>query len=185
MISYQQGNLLEADVEAVVNTVNTVGVMGKGIALMFKERYPEIFKTYAAACKSGGVRTGRMLVTPTNELSGPQWVIHFPTKEHWRRPSQMEWIERGLVDLARVIHEKEIRSVALPPLGCGNGGLEWSEVRQRIESVLGPLEGVGIFAFEPTPKYQIVAKSKSVPSLPLETTSPNEQVTRNASPTAS
>lgn len=151
MITYRQGNLLEADVEAVVNTVNTVGVMGKGIALMFKERYPEIFKIYMAACKSGEVRTGRMFVTPTNELSGPKWVIHFPTKEHWRRPSQMEWIERGLVDLARVIREKEIRSVALPPLGCGNGGLEWPEVRERIESALGHLEGVDILAYEPTP----------------------------------
>ena len=167
MITYQQGNLLEADVEAVVNTVNTVGVMGKGIALMFKERYPEIFKTYAAACKSGEVRTGRMLVTPTNELSGPKWVIHFPTKEHWRRPSQMEWIEKGLTDLARVIREKEIRSVALPPLGCGNGGLDWSEVRERIESTLGTLGGVEILAFEPTPKYQNVAKRQGVKELTI------------------
>ncbi|MCC5806196.1 MAG: macro domain-containing protein [Opitutales bacterium] len=158
MITYRQGNLLESDVEAVVNTVNTVGVMGKGIALMFKERYPEVFKAYAAACKSGEVRTGRMFLTPTNELSGPKWVIHFPTKRHWRRPSQMEWIEKVLVDLARVIREKEIQSVALPPLGCGNGGLVWSEVRERIDSVLGPLEGVDILAFEPTPKYQNVAK---------------------------
>lgn len=167
MITYRQGNLLDADVEAVVNTVNTVGVMGKGIALMFKERYPDIFKTYAAACKSGEVRTGRMFVTPTNELSGPKWVIHFPTKRHWRSPSRMEWIEEGLADLANVIREKEIRSVALAPLGCGNGGLEWSEVRERIESALEPLEGVEILAFEPTSQYQNVAKRQGVEKLTI------------------
>ena len=158
MITYRQGNLLEADVEAVVNTVNTVGVMGKGIALMFKERYPENYRAYAAACKAGEVQTGRMFVTATNELDGPRWIINFPTKKHWRNPSRPEWIAEGLKDLARVVREKNIRSIALPPLGCGNGGLDWIDVRSEIEQALAGLNDVNVIAFEPTAKYQNVAK---------------------------
>jgi len=167
MITYRQGNLLEAEVEAVVNTVNTVGVMGKGIALMFKERYPDLFKDYAAACRAKEVQVGQMLVTPTNELDGPRWVIHFPTKEHWRKPSRMAWVESGLQDLARVIREKQIRSIALPPLGCGNGGLKWEEVRARIETTLGRIEGLEVIAFEPTAQYQNVAKRQGVEKLTI------------------
>lgn len=165
MITYRQGNLLDAEVEAVVNTVNTVGVMGKGIALMFKERFKDNFKAYTAACKAGEVKVGEMFVTPTHELDGPRWVINFPTKQHWRNPSKMEWIETGLADLVRVIREKGIRSVALPPLGCGNGGLEWSEVRPRIEAALGGLDDVEIITFPPTEKYQNVAKREGVKQL--------------------
>jgi O-acetyl-ADP-ribose deacetylase (regulator of RNase III) len=165
MITFRQGNLLEAEAEAVVNTVNTVGVMGRGIALMFKERFPDNFKAYAAACKAGEVQTGRMFVTATGELSGPKWIINFPTKRHWRQPSQIGWIEEGLRDLVRVVQEKGIRSVALPPLGCGNGGLEWAEVRPLIESALARLPGVEVFAFEPTDKYQNVAKREGVKKL--------------------
>lgn len=167
MITYRQGNLLEADVDAVVNTVNTVGVMGKGIALMFRERYAQIFKEYASACKAGEVQVGRMLTTATHELSGPQWVIHFPTKKHWRQPSRIEWIEEGLVDLVRVIREKGIRSIALPPLGCGNGGLDWQAVRERIETTLAGLEGVETIVYEPTAKYQNVAKREGVETLTI------------------
>lgn len=167
MITYRKGNLLDAGVEAVVNTVNTVGVMGKGIALMFKERYPDLFKAYVAACKAGEVQVGRMFVTPTNELTGPRWVIHFPTKIHWRNPSRMEWVESGLVDLVRVIRGEEIHSIALPPLGCGNGGLEWAAVRARIEHVLGNLNGVEVIAYEPTSKYQNVAKREGVKKLTI------------------
>src|SRR5213594_803260 len=158
MLTYRQGNLLEADVDAVVNTVNTVGVMGKGIALMFKERYPENYRAYEAACKAGQVQTGRMFVTATGELSGPRWVINFPTKKHWRHPSRFEWIEEGLEDLRRVVREKGIRSLALPPLGCGNGGLEWSDVRRLIENAVAAMPDVDVIAFEPTAKYQNVAK---------------------------
>lgn len=114
MIHYTQGNLLEADVEALVNTVNTVGVMGKGIALMFKERFPKNMEAYAQACKKGEVVTGKMFVTATNELVGPQWVVNFPTKQHWRSKSKMEWIEEGLQDLRRFINEKKIKSIAIP-----------------------------------------------------------------------
>ncbi|WCJ58801.1 macro domain-containing protein [Fontisphaera persica] len=165
MITFQQGNLLEAEVEALVNTVNTVGVMGKGIALMFKERYPENFRAYAQACKAGKVRPGRMFVTATGELTGPRWIINFPTKEHWRNPSRLEWIAAGLEDLVRVIREKNIRSVALPPLGCGQGGLDWNQVRPLIESILGQLSEVQVIAFEPTVQYQNVAKHGGVAQL--------------------
>ncbi len=165
MITFRQGNLLEAEVEAVVNTVNTVGVMGRGIALMFKERFPDNFKAYAAACKAGEVRTGRMFVTATGELSGAKWIINFPTKQHWRQPSRIEWIEAGLRDLVGVVQHKGIRSLALPPLGCGNGGLEWHEVRPLIEAALTDLKGVEVLAFEPTDKYQNVAKREGVKKL--------------------
>src|SRR5215813_6357415 len=110
MIHYTQGNLLDADVEALVNTVNTVGVMGKGIALMFKEAFPENFKAYELACKKNEIQVGRMFVTRRDDLLGPKWIVNFPTKKHWRQPSQMEWIVDGLVDLTRVIREKGIRS---------------------------------------------------------------------------
>ncbi|NIA13549.1 MAG: Appr-1-p processing protein [Nitrospiraceae bacterium] len=165
MMTFTQGNLLEADVEAVVNTVNTVGVMGKGIALMFKERFPENFKSYAAACKAKELDVGHMFVQPTNELSGPRWVINFPTKKHWRYPTKLEWIVSGLKALRHVIAEYEISSLAIPPLGCGNGGLEWNVVRPLIEAELDGLEGVEIQVYEPTTKYQNVAKRTGVEEL--------------------
>ena len=165
MMRYTQGNLLEADVEAVVNTVNTVGVMGKGVALMFKERFPANFKAYAAACKAGTVEVGRMFVTASNELQGPRWVINFPTKKHWRQPSKIEWIRSGLADLKELIREKAIHSIAIPPLGCGNGGLDWDVVRPMIEQALGDLDGVDLVIYEPTAKYQNVAKKQGVEKL--------------------
>lgn len=165
MINFTQGNLLEADVEAVVNTVNTVGVMGKGIALMFKERFPENFKAYASACKREEIRTGQMFVTASVELNGPRWIINFPTKQHWRGKTKPEWIEQGIKDLLRVIIEKEIKSIAIPPLGCGNGGLNWSDVRPLILQELDTLEGVNVIVYEPTPKYQNIAKQKGVEKL--------------------
>lgn len=165
MITFRQGNLLEADVEALVNTVNTVGVMGKGIALMFKDRYPENCLEYAAACKRGAVEPGKMFVTETGELSGPRWIINFPTKKHWRQPSKVEWIEEGLRDLVSILEKKGIRSVALPPLGCGNGGLDWGDVRPLIEQAMGNLPNVEVVTFEPTAKYQNVAKREGVKTL--------------------
>jgi O-acetyl-ADP-ribose deacetylase (regulator of RNase III) len=165
MISFAQGNLLDADAEALVNTVNTVGVMGKGIALMFKEAFPKNFKEYEAACKRKQVGIGRMFVTHTGELMGPKWIINFPTKVHWRQRTKMEWITEGLKDLRRVIEEKNIRSVAVPPLGCGNGGLDWQDVRPVIEDALGSLPGVDVIAYEPTSQYQNVAKRSGVEKL--------------------
>lgn len=165
MIIFQQGNLLHAPAEALVNTVNTVGVMGKGIALMFKEAFPANYKMYEEACRRDEVRVGRVLVTEVRRLDGPRWIINFPTKKHWRQPSQLPWIVEGLVDLRRTLEKWDIRSVALPPLGCGNGGLDWDEVRPEIERALGSLEGVDVIVFEPTEKYQNVAKRKGVEKL--------------------
>ena len=159
MVRFTTGNLLEADVEAVVNTINTVGVMGKGIALMFKERFPENFKAYEAACKRKEIAVGRMFVTESSELSGPRWIINFPTKAHWRSPSKLEWVRSGLQDLRRVIVENGIRSVAVPPLGSGNGGLDWREVRPLIEAALADLPDVEAVVYEPTAAYQNVSKT--------------------------
>ena len=164
MITFIQGNLLEARTEALVNTVNTVGVMGKGIALMFKERFAENFRRYAQACKSGEVRVGHMFITEVSELSGPRWVVNFPTKKHWRSPSKMEWITEGLQDLRRFLIEEKVASIAIPPLGAGNGGLDWTLVRPEIEAALSDLDA-NILVFEPTQKYQNVAKRSGVEKL--------------------
>jgi O-acetyl-ADP-ribose deacetylase (regulator of RNase III) len=164
MITFTQGNLLAARAEALVNTVNTVGVMGKGIALMFKERFDENFRRYAAACKAKEVQTGKMFVTPVHELDGPRWIVNFPTKQHWRAPSRMEWVVEGLQDLRRFLVAQNVKSIAIPPLGAGNGGLEWAEVREQIERALGDLD-VDILVFEPTQQYQNVAKRAGVEKL--------------------
>ena len=165
MIKYTKGNLLEANAEALVNTVNTVGVMGKGIALMFKERFPQNMDAYARACKAKQVHTGKMFVTETGELLGPRWIINFPTKQHWRSPSRLEWITEGLQDLKTFITQHDVHSIAIPPLGAGNGGLDWLVVREQIEQVLGDLDDVDILVYEPTGKYQNVAKKKGVEKL--------------------
>lgn len=142
MIHYTKGNLLGSDAQALINTVNTVGVMGKGIALMFKERFPLNMDLYAKACKAKEVQTGLMFITATEELIGPQWIVNFPTKKHWRSPSKMEWITEGLQDLKCWIIKNDIKSIAIPPLGAGNGGLNWSDVKPEIEAALSSLEGV-------------------------------------------
>jgi O-acetyl-ADP-ribose deacetylase (regulator of RNase III) len=153
MIRYETGNLLEAPVEALVNTVNEVGVLGKGLALMFRDAFPASARMYERACASGEVHVGRMFVTQNEALHGPRLIIHFPTKKHWRHPSQLAWIREGLLDLARVIKEESIRSIALPPLGCGNGHLEWEDVRPEIETILASLNDVDILVFAPSDKY--------------------------------
>lgn len=153
MIRYTQGNLLETDAEALVNTVNEVGVMGKGIALQVAETFPENAEEYRAAAKRGEVRVGHVLVTERDSFVGPRWILHFPTKKHWRNRSRLEWIREGLTDLIRVLQEKGIRSVALPPLGCGAGGLRWEDVRGEIERGLEAIPYVEVQVFEPTPEY--------------------------------
>jgi O-acetyl-ADP-ribose deacetylase (regulator of RNase III) len=165
MMQFVQGYLPEAPVEALVNTVNTVGVMGKGIALMFKEAFPGNFLAYEAACKRHEIMIGPMFVTESGALRGPRWIINFPTKKQWRQPSRLEWITEGLGDLRRVIQQYRIRSIALPPLASGNGKLEWREVRREVERVLGDLQGVDIIVYEPTGKYQNVAKRAGVEKL--------------------
>lgn len=149
MIRYLQGNLLEAPAEALVNAVNEVGVMGKGIALRFRDAFPDNTRLYAAACRQGEVKVGRMFVTENHALVGPRWIINFPTKKHWRNPSRLAWVREGLEDLVRVVQERGIRSLALPALGCGNGGLEWGQVRREIEAAMGALGDCEVLVFEP------------------------------------
>ncbi len=115
---------------------------------MFRKRFPENARVYIEACQAGQVRVGRMLATPTGELF-PTWIIHFPTKKHWRNPSRLEWIQEGLVDLVRVVQELGISSIALPPLGCGNGGLDWQEVRLAIERAVAELPDVDVIVYAP------------------------------------
>ncbi len=148
-IEHRRGDLLSADAEALVNTVNTVGVMGKGVALQFRKAFPENYRAYARACKRGDVETGRMFVFETGQLTGPRLVINFPTKRHWRGKARMEYIDAGLVDLVGVLQRCDVRSIAIPPLGCGNGGLQWAEVCPRIETALKPLRGVQVAIYGP------------------------------------
>lgn len=150
MITEAKGNLLKAPVEALVNTVNTEGVMGKGIALQFKNAFPAMFKDYAAAAKRGEVKLGHMHVWRTEMLDGPQYVINFPTKAHWRAKSRIGDIETGLQDLVRVVKELGITSIAVPPLGCGNGGLNWGDVEPRIRSAFDALPEVDVQVFLPS-----------------------------------
>lgn len=164
MITFTEGNLLESGAEALVNTVNTVGVMGKGIALMFKERFDHNYRQYAAACKAKQVRVGKMFVTPVHELGGPRWIVNFPTKQHWRSPSRMEWVVEGLQDLRQFLVQEQVKSIAIPPLGAGNGGLDWALVRPQIEAALGDLD-IEIMVYEPTRQYQNVTKRAGVEKL--------------------
>ena len=150
LITYATGDLLDADVDALVNTVNTVGVMGKGIALQFKRRFPGNFRRYAAACDRGQVELGHMFVVSNDELDGPRYIINFPTKGHWRSRSKIDDIAAGLVDLVRVIRELGLKSLAIPALGAGNGGLDWMQVKELIESYLGSLDAVDIRVYPPT-----------------------------------
>jgi O-acetyl-ADP-ribose deacetylase (regulator of RNase III) len=150
MIELTKGNLLEAPAEALVNTVNTAGIMGKGIALQFKQAYPQMFRDYERACKAGEVQLGTVQVFDLGGLAGgPRWIINFPTKGHWRAGSRMADIETGLNDLVATIKRLHIRSIAVPPLGCGNGGLDWNEVRPRIESAFAGLPEVRVLVFAP------------------------------------
>jgi O-acetyl-ADP-ribose deacetylase (regulator of RNase III) len=167
MITETHGNLIDADVDALVNTVNTVGVMGKGIALQFRRAFPDMFKSYARAAKQGEVRLGHMHVWPTGQISGPRYVINFPTKGHWRAGSKLADIERGLEDLVRVLRELGITSIAVPPLGCGNGGLDWHDVEPRIRSALGGLGDVDVLLFLPgrTPAAKAMPTRESRPDM--------------------
>lgn len=161
MITYKKGNLLEANVEALVNTVNTVGVMGKGIALMFKEQFPDNMKNYQKACKQNLLHTGKMFITERTEKN-PRWIINFPTKQHWKNPSKLEWITEGLLDLRQIIQSKQIKSIAIPPLGAGQGGLPWESVKKQMESILQDMTDVNIIIYEPTETYQnITANTRS------------------------
>ncbi|MBN1420465.1 MAG: macro domain-containing protein [Planctomycetes bacterium] len=151
MIEFKTGDILSEDCEALVNTVNCVGVMGRGIALQFKRAFPENYRAYAAACRRGQVQPGRMFVYETHRGGCPHYIINFPTKRHWRGKSRIEDIETGLEALAAEIQDRGIRTIAIPPLGAGLGGLDWAEVRPRIERALRDLLDVRVVVFEPLP----------------------------------
>lgn len=170
MVRIVTGNLLGAKVEALVNTVNTVGVMGKGIALQFRRAFDDNYKAYTQAAKNGQIKIGQMFVYDYGALAEPpRYIINFPTKEHWRSSSSLEFIEAGLQDLVRVIREYQIRSIAVPALGCSNGGLEWGEVRPLIERALGGLEGVEVLLFAPYAGTEILPlkASQKMPGLTI------------------
>ncbi len=165
LIEYTRGNLLEADCEALVNTVNTVGVMGKGIALQFKQAFPDNFRAYEQACRAGEVRIGRMFVVPTGRLGNPRYIINFPTKEHWRQRSQLKGIAEGLDDLVAQVIALGIQSVAVPPLGCGNGGLAWADVHPLIVEACERVPQVRVLLFAP-------AGGPQAAEMPVGTTKP-------------
>ena len=149
-MKYITGNLLESKAKALVNAVNTVGVMGKGIALQFKKRFPLNFKLYAAACKKGEVKIGKMFVAQESDLQGDKVIINFPIKTDWFKKSDYEYVEEGLKDLVRVIEAYKIESIAIPALGCGHGGLNWARVKAMLEQYLGDLPHIQIEIFEPS-----------------------------------
>jgi O-acetyl-ADP-ribose deacetylase (regulator of RNase III) len=167
MIEYRSGDILKEKTEALINTVNCVGVMGRGIALQFKNAFPENFKAYAAACKNEEVQPGRMFVFETGQLTNPRYIINFPTKRHWRGKSRMEDIEAGLKALVDTIRRYNIRSIAIPPLGSGLGGLDWPEVKRRIEAALQPFSDVRIILYEPkgAPTTEKMVHNREVPTM--------------------
>lgn len=173
MIEEAHGNLLEAGVEALVNTVNTVGVMGKGIALQFKRAFPDNFKAYANACKRDEVQLGKMFIHETGAITNPRYIVNFPTKKHWKSSSKIQDIEIGLQALRAAIEELGIKSIALPPLGCGNGGLDWSEVYPVIQKNLGDISNVKIMIYPP-------AGTPEASAMPIRTKRPNMTGTRAA-----
>ena len=150
MIENTKGDLLKADVEALVNTVNCVGVMGRGIALQFKKAFPDNFNAYKKACDQGDVRIGEMCVYKTEKLYHPKYIVNFPTKNHWKGKSKKEDIVSGLTDLVRVVKKLNIQSIAIPPLGCGLGGLQWPDIRIQIENAFQQLPNIHVLLFEPT-----------------------------------
>jgi O-acetyl-ADP-ribose deacetylase (regulator of RNase III) len=167
MLKYTSGDILNADVEALVNTVNCVGIMGRGIALQFKNAFPENFRAYVAACRREEVQPGRMFVFQTGAMTNPKYIINFPTKRHWRGKSRIEDIESGLRALVAVIRERDIRSIAIPPLGSGLGGLSWDEVRARIEAALKHMESVDVLVYKPSgaPAATTMAHARDVPKM--------------------
>lgn len=164
MIEFTTGDLLKSDAEAIVNTVNCVGVMGRGIALQFKKAFPDNFKAYKTACDLEQVRPGKMFIYSRQNLVGPKYIINFPTKRHWKGKSRIEDIELGLKALARDVVDLKIRSVAVPPLGSGLGGLHWPDVRARIEDALGNMTDLKVIVYEPKGAPDVV-KSKDVPNM--------------------
>ncbi|HET6841473.1 MAG TPA: macro domain-containing protein [Candidatus Angelobacter sp.] len=167
MIRLCRGDILHANAEALVNTVNCVGVMGRGIALQFRKAFPENYSAYKAACEKHQVQPGKMLVFDLNRLENPRFIINFPTKRHWKGKSNISDIKSGLKSLADEIRCRQIESVAIPPLGCGLGGLDWQEVRPLIEQAFADVPNVRAFIYEPSgaPAPEEMVKQKKAPKL--------------------
>ena len=167
MIEIKRGDILAAGTEALVNTVNCVGVMGRGIALQFRKAFAVNFEVYRDVCARGELQPGRMLVHDLGRLDNPRWIINFPTKRHWKAKSRIEDIDAGLTALVDVVRERDIHSIAIPPLGCGLGGLDWGEVRPRIETAFRALPKVRVLLYEPAgaPAPENMVKSATPPSL--------------------
>jgi O-acetyl-ADP-ribose deacetylase (regulator of RNase III)/uncharacterized protein YwgA len=166
MIKYIQGNLLESKTQALVNTVNTLGVMGKGIALQFKKEFPNNYKAYKKVCEKGELKVGRLFVFEENTVFGTKIIVNFPTKTDWRRPSSYAYIESGLKELVHLIQEKKIKSIAIPPLGAGNGGLDWQKVKILLHQYLAELD-CEIYIYEPSvqiPEIILQEKTKLTPA---------------------
>jgi len=145
----QKGDLLAADVDALVNPVNTKGVAGKGLALQFKKAFPDNFAEYKQACQRGEVVCGSMFIVYRGVTASPRWIINFPTKNHWRSPSKLAYIEVGLEHLVVNIKFLNIRSLAIPALGCGEGGLAWADVQPLIVQAFKKLPHVHVMLFSP------------------------------------
>lgn len=167
MIEYKKGDILREDAEALVNTVNCVGIMGRGIALQFKNAFPDNYKAYEAACKKNGMQPGRMFVHKRAQMFKPRFIINFPTKRHWRGKSRIEDIEAGLAALVETVRQLGIRSVAVPPLGSGLGGLNWNDIQPRIEAAMQLLPDVRVIIFEPNgaPANEQMAHRQTVPEM--------------------
>lgn len=162
MIIYKKGNILESEADALVNTVNTQGVMGKGIALQFKNAFPSNYKVYQDICRNGNFQIGDLLIVEENGLiSGKKAIINFPTKTSWRKPSEYSYIEKGLEKLVQVIEEKKFNSIAIPPLGSGNGGLNWEIVKKMIEDKMSHLP-IDVFIYEPNSQIKEKLKEERV-----------------------
>lgn len=162
MVQLKTGNLLDSTAEALVNTVNTVGVMGKGIALQFKNRFPHNYKVYKKACDEGTFDVGQVLVTQDGDLLNHKTIINFPTKKHWRSPSKYEYISTGLVALKEALKKHQIKSVAIPPLGCGNGGLDWEKVKELITEALKDVEAE-VYLYTPNAKIKEILQKENKP----------------------
>lgn len=167
MIEYKQGDILRENTEAIINTVNCVGVMGRGIALQFKKAFPQNFLAYVAACKKKEVQPGKMFVFETGQLTNPRYIINFPTKRHWRGASRMEDIDAGLKSLVETVMRYGIQSIAIPPLGSGLGGLDWAQVKQRIEVALQSLTDLRVTVYEPqgAPAAEKMVHNRKVPKM--------------------
>src|ERR1700722_11696579 len=167
MIKLEKGDILKSDTEALVNTVNCVGVMGRGIALQFRKAFPDNFKAYEAACERQEVMPGKMFIFDTGSFCNPRFIINFPPTPHWKGKSRIEDIQSGLAALVQEIKNRNIRSIAVPPLGCGLGGLRWNEVRPLIEAAFAKLPDIQIALYEPggAPAADEIVKSKEPPAM--------------------